>query len=72
MCFPRHAFYRPVSPHLVGPCLRHEVPEPDGGQGNEAEVGRVQEAPVLPLGEEEGAAEDVADDQDAADPQRDL
>ena len=40
---------------------RHEVPEPDGGQSDEAEVGRVEELPSLPAGEEKGAAEDVAE-----------
>ena len=32
-----------------------QVPEPDGGGGDEAEVERLEEGPVLPGGEEESA-----------------
>ena len=56
-------------PDLVGPCLRHKVPESNGRQCHKAEVGRVQESPVFPFGEEEGAADYVANHQHGADPQ---
>ena len=35
--------------------MRGEVPEPDGGWGDEAEVEGLKEGPVLPGGEEQGA-----------------
>ena len=46
------------------PLVGGEVPEADGGEGDEAEVGAVQEAPALPHLEEEGAADDVRDHED--------
>ena len=46
------------------PLVGCEVPEADGGEGDEAEVGAVQEAPALPHLEEEGAADDVRDHED--------
>ena len=41
-----------------------EVTEADGGEGDETEVGTVQECPALPHLEEEGAADDVDDDEE--------
>ena len=46
------------------PLVGCEVPEADGGEGDEAEVRAVQEAPALPHLEEEGAADDVCDHED--------
>ncbi len=67
-------FFEHTAHYLVHPLVRlwHKVPEADGGEGDEAEVCRVQRAPSLPLAEEDGAANHVAHHQHAADPQRDL
>ena len=44
----------------------HDVPEADGAEGDEAEVGPREEVPLLPQREEQGAGEDVAGDEQEA------
>lgn len=51
------AFYRiRLVPVLGDVFARHEVTEPDGAQRYETEVGRVEEFPLLPFGEQHGAS----------------
>ena len=60
---------------LVGGVLevrraRHHVAEPDGGDGDEAEVGRLQRVPTLPNPEQQRAEENVPADDRHRDGQR--
>ena len=52
--------------------LGDKVSEADGGEGDDAEVGGVEVVPALPVVEENGAHADVAEDHEAAQPNRNL
>ncbi len=52
--------------------IKTRVPKADGGQRNEAEIGGIEEGPLLPTGEHPGASEDVTHDQEDGQPDRHL
>jgi hypothetical protein len=41
----------------------HKVPESDGGERDEGEVGALEQTPLFPRREEDGAAKDVEEDE---------
>lgn len=52
----------------LDPLSGHEVPEADGGEGDEAEIRGIQERPVLPFREEKRPSEDIGHYQKDAQP----